>query len=162
MWSAPWIFFGTTFGNFWSGAKFFGRPAPDTPISSHRKFCIMVIFGQKSVFFQLLRSCRGPKWGGFHENFFENTFGCFWPGPKKFLPPRTHNPHFRPQKFLHMAIFRRKKPKIAIFCLFRLKIGQKRAKIKKKCFRQIFLSVNTFSKKSQKWPQNGIGAHRAT
>ena len=106
----------------------------------------MAIFGPKSVFFQLLRGCRAPKWCGFHENFFGNTFGYFSPGPKKFRPPRPHNSLFRPQKFLHTAIFRRKKPKIAIFCLFRLKIGQKRAKIKKKIFRQKFLSVVTFSK----------------
>ena len=105
----------------------------------------MAIFGTKSVFFQLLRGCRAPKWGGFHEIFFGNTFGYFSPAPKNFRPPRPHNSHFRPQKFLHMAIFRRKKPKIAIFCLFRLKIGQKRAKIKKKIFHQNFLSVDTFS-----------------
>ena len=42
------------------------------------------------------------------QHFFGNTFGCFWCGPKFFRPPRTQNPHFRPQKFLQGTDFRRK------------------------------------------------------
>ncbi len=84
-----------------SDSKFFGHPAPATHILG------------------LWRSCRVPKYSQNDENFFANTLDCFWSRMKNFRPPRPGHPYFRPQKFLHIAIFSQKSPFLGCFRLKR-------------------------------------------
>ena len=133
------------------GPEKFPRPAPPRPppFSATENSALWPFLAKNRCFFSFCEAVEPPNGAGFMKIFLETLLDIFRPGRKNFGHP-AHNSLFRPQKFLHMAIFRRKKPKIAIFCLFRLKIGQKRAKIKKKNFHQNFLSVDTFSNKMPK------------
>jgi len=106
----------------------------------------MAIFG-------LWRSCRVPKYSQNDENVFANTLDFFWSRMKNFRPPRPGHPYFRPQKFLHIAIFSQKSPFLGCF---RLKTGYLMSKTRKKIFFQNFLQVHSFRKKVPKCTMNSL------
>ena len=132
----PQNFFWRNLCNFVVQIQNFSVRPPRPPLFPATEISEICDFWPKIAIFWLLRGHRAPKWGPRPRNFFANTFGCFWCGPFFFRPPRPHSPHFRPQKFLHMAIFRRK---LAFWGYFRLKLPHQRSKITKNFFCQNFL-----------------------
>ncbi len=153
----PQIFFWKNLCNFWAHPKKFSatplRPPP-FPATQISEICD---FWPKIAFFWLLRAHRVPKWGPHPQNFFANTFGCFWCGPIFFghPAPTTHISGHR-----NFCIW----PFLGENCHFggnfALNYPTKGLKSQKKIFVKIFFESWDFRKKSQKWPERGISTHR--
>ena len=150
----PQIFFWRNLCDFVVQKKNLGVRPPRPPLFPATENSEICDFWPKIAIFELLRGYNSPKHGPRPQNFFGNTFGCFWCGPIFFAPPRPQNPHFRPQKFLHMAIFRRKSPFLGYF---RLKLPHQGSKIQKKTFSQkVSLSPWIFEKTPKNDPEQVV------
>ena len=104
----PQDFFLRNLCNFVVHIQNFSATPPRPPIFPATEISAISQFSPEILVFSPFWACGVSKWSNHPQNVFGNTFGCFWCGPKIFRPPRTQNPHFRPQKFLQGTDFRRK------------------------------------------------------
>ena len=125
-------FFWTYFWQFLvRGEKFSAAPPRTPPFLATENSALWPFLAENRCFFSLCGAVEPPNGAGFMKFFLETLLDIFGPGRKFFGHPAPTTRIFGHRNFCIWPFLGEKMPKIAIFRLFRFKIGQKRTKIKK-------------------------------